>query len=243
MPQGTAAQSGFEPFGVTHAVVAAAYLFATLGLLFAGRRAIAAGCLRTVTLVWLAFVACVQVFNIVFWLAPSNLEWDSSLPLHICDLAGIAAVVALASERRLARIIVFYWGLGLSTQGFVTPVITEGPGTARFHIFFLSHFTVVATPIFDVACRGLRPSWRDFRTITLVTVAYTAVMLPFDVLTGWNYGYLNATRPTNPTLIDRLGPWPLRLLWMFLLVEAVYAAMTAAASLLPAPRRPVNSPA
>lgn len=32
--------------------------------------------------------------------------------------------------------------------------------------------------------------------------------------------------PDNPTPLDLLGPWPLRILWMVLLVSALFAAMT-----------------
>jgi hypothetical integral membrane protein (TIGR02206 family) len=123
----------------------------------------------------------------------------------------------------------FYWGIGLSTQAFITPVITDPPDTMRFQIFFLSHLTIVATPIYDLLVRRFRLTWNDCAWGVLITLAYGGVVIPLNMLFGWNYGYAGQTSPENPTIIDKLGDWPLRLLWMAGIVFTLFAAMTAIA--------------
>jgi hypothetical integral membrane protein (TIGR02206 family) len=222
----------FVPFSATHVVTSLLYAFAAVSLMAAGwmLRANAAR-LRTLTQAWCWFVVLVQAINIGYWTTPPRLEPASSLPLHICDLAGIFAAlsmiaIARGTPVRVLRITVLYWGLGLSSQAFVTPIITDGPDTLRFHIFFLSHFTIVATPLFDIAAHALVPTWRDLRLVTLVTIIYGAIVIPLNALTGWNYGFAGPSKPDSKTLIDALGPYPLRLLWLFVIALSIYVALT-----------------
>jgi len=227
----------FTPFSAAHAIVFIACAGAMLALITLGLRARPSppAALR-VHRAWLAIVAAVQVANLVYFALPRNLNPGTSLPLHICDLAGLVAFFALATPLRVLRAVLYYWGLGLSTQAFVTPTVDTGPDTFKFYLFFASHVTIVASALYDVVVLRFRPTWRDYGLITLVSLIYLALILPFDLALGFNYGYVGDTRPERPTLIDRLGPWPLRLLWMFLISQALFAALTAL-WMLPVARR------
>lgn len=227
--------AAFKPFSSTHALVAGGHGLAMLLLVLLGRAWQGKEAGQSLHILWTAFVACVQLVNMVFWSTPPRLDLGDSLPLHICDLAGLVAVVALVSEARWARILMFYWGIGLSTQAFVTPVITDAPDTMRFQLFFLSHLTIVATPIYDVFVRGFRPTWRDLALAIMLTLAYGGVVTPLNMLLGWNYGYTGPSTPGSPTVLDAMGAWPLRLLSMLGIVLALFAALTALAKLLPSP--------
>lgn len=236
----------FRPFTPTHYITAGLYAFAMTMLVAAGLKLRGSPRQRQLERAWFWFVLAVQTFNVIFWSTPPRLELASSLPLHICDLAGIFAVFATLSwtrqhslaeqtsgfTRTLATIM-FFWGLGLSTQAFFTPVISQGPSTVRFHIFFLSHFTIVATPLYDFIVRGYRPAWRDLGVIVLVTAIFGAVMIPLNTATGWNYGYVGNSTPENPTIIDKLGPYPLRLLWLAAIITTVYVVLTLIAKFIP----------
>lgn len=221
--------AAFTPFSQTHAIVAGSHVLAMVVLVLLGRawRGREAG--ESLHIMWTAFVTIIQLVNLVCWSTPPRLDPADSLPLHICDLAGLIAILALVTEARWARLLMFYWGIGLSTQAFITPVITDAPDTMRFQLFFLSHLTIVATPIYDVLVRGFRITWRDFAWAMVFTLAYGGVVIPLNMLFDWNYGYAGQTTPDNPTIIDKLGPWPLRLLWMAGIVFTLFAIMTAIA--------------
>lgn len=223
----------FAPFSLTHlvTVLVCAAVGAVLTVLGVRWRGTERGTLLHRAWAWA--VTLVQAFNLIFWLTPPRLDPADSLPLHICDIAGIVAAVSMWTDARWARAVMVYWGIGLSTQGFIFPVIRDGPDTVRFHIFFLSHLTIVATAVYDTVARGFRLGWRDLRTITLILAGWTLVVLPIDIAMRWNYGYIGDVAGKNPAVM--LGPWPLRLLWMFLLAEGAFALLTWGSSRLPKP--------
>jgi hypothetical integral membrane protein (TIGR02206 family) len=212
--------------GPTHLFVLAVYGagFAALGVAAAELRGSRHE--RTLRWSWGAFVVLVQAVNIVYFATPPRLKPSESLPLHFCDLTGIIAAVAIFDRRRLWCVLLYYWGIGLSSQAFLTPVVEAGPATFRFHLFFLSHFTLIGTGVYVLAAGWFRPAWRDCLLAIAVTLAYFIVMIPVNVRMDWNYGYIGDTKPQRPTLIDRLGPWPVRLVWLFLIGAGGFALMT-----------------
>jgi hypothetical integral membrane protein (TIGR02206 family) len=142
-------------------------------------------------------------------------------------LAGILAIPALLTRSRLLRTIIYYWAIGLTTQAFITPTLGYGPIHLRFWLFWLSHLTVTGTAVYFIAAEGYRPTWRDFGVSTLVILAYGAIVVPLDIAFGFNYGFAGKGNDLGTrTLLDFLGPWPWRLLSMFVLIEIVFAAIT-----------------
>jgi hypothetical integral membrane protein (TIGR02206 family) len=227
----TATLTQFRPFTLTHAAAVLVCGAITIALIFLGMRGRNKPLGVHVHRAWLMCVLLIQIINIVYFALPAQLDPATSLPLHICDLAGIVAIADLACRRggilsRLLMTMMVYWGVGLSVQGFVIPVIRDGPDTFRFYLFFASHLSIVATGLYDVFVRQFRPQWRDGVVAYTVTVIYVAVILPLNMLTGWNYGYVADPPPpaANPTAF--LGPWPLRVLWMAAMGAAGYVVLT-----------------
>jgi hypothetical integral membrane protein (TIGR02206 family) len=224
----------FQPFGLLHLAtfLVCAGLIAACGVLGAyawkadGRSS--GPNVKRAKLLMLAWTAVVQATNLVFWALPANRDLSSSLPLHLCDLAGLLAVAALAFPQvRLLCIMLYCWGIGLSTQAFFTPVIQDGPQTFRFHIFFSSHIAIVGPAVFLLCARLYRPRLADIMPGFAVTFVYGMAMIALNQSTGWNYGYVGNTNPVNPTLIDKLGTWPLRLVWLGCIILALYAMILA----------------
>jgi hypothetical integral membrane protein (TIGR02206 family) len=145
----------------------------------------------------------------------------------VCDLAALTAPLALTTSRRLPRALLYFWGLGLSSQGFVTPDLQDGPARVQFWVFWLNHFVVVGSAIYDLAGRGYRPTWRDYRWSVAAGVAYLAIVLPLDVALKLNYGYVGPALPGQPTIVDVLGPWPWRVVVICALTAAFMALIVA----------------
>jgi hypothetical integral membrane protein (TIGR02206 family) len=160
------------------------------------------------------------------WLDTKQFSVGRSLPLHVCDLTLLLMPAVLVFDWRPARVILYYFGLGLSTQGFITPDLNEGPAHWPFWSFWLLHVIVVGTSLYDLAARGFRPTWRDLRFAMIVAIGYAAILMPIDAIFGWNYGYVGPARPEQPTLIDVLGPWPWRVLVMAGMAFVVFTLMT-----------------
>lgn len=209
----------FTPFSMQHAA-ALAWTGALLGVaIFAGLVTRGTSRQRTVDRVLAIYAIAANIFSQGLYLTPAHLSWTSSLPLHLCDVAGLLTPVALLlpERARWARTLVYFWGLGLCSQAFITPTLTEAFPSGRYIQFWTLHLAIVGAAVYDVVCRGYRPSFRDWRFAMLVSVAYFLASIGINSLISAlgggdaNYVYTGNTRPENPTIIDRLGPWPWRL--------------------------------
>ncbi|MCC6426422.1 MAG: TIGR02206 family membrane protein [Phycisphaerales bacterium] len=217
----------FRPFTLFHVITVIALLGASLVFALIGRKW--RGTPREVMLgaFWGGLILARQGIEVVWYLLPANLDWSRSLPLQFCDVAPWFAAIALLTEKRWARALLYYWGIGLSTQAFFTPTLSEGFGYTRYWWFWLSHTHIIGTCLYDMIARGYRPTWGDWRIAFVVTFFYTVAMIVLDAITGLNYGYLGPTKPGFRTVIDALGPYPWRIPLMMLIVLVVFTLMTA----------------
>ena len=71
----------------------------------------------------------------------------------------------------------------------------------------------------------MRPRWRSYRFVVVVTVVWAAVAFTFNSIAGTDYGFLNG-KPHTASLLDILGPWPLYLLTAATLILIAWALMT-----------------
>lgn len=173
---------------------------------------------------WASFILVMQVPSNYYYLV---LDWDlqRSLPLHVCDLAVLIAAGALLFNTRWLRTMLYFWGIGLSTQGFITPVVQRGLGSADFWFFWTNHLQIIGSAVYMLVVMRYRPVRRDFLTAAMISLAYVAAILCFDLALGVNYGYVGNLVPKTPTLIDKIGPWPRRLYIMIGIALTLYAVM------------------
>lgn len=156
----------------------------------------------------------------------TNFELGVSLPFHLSDLAWIAAAVALWTRDRRAVALTYFWGLVLTTQAVITPSLGEAFPEVRFFAYWFIHLLVVWAAVFLVWGLGLAPRWREYRFAIAVTLAWAVFAYTFNVLADTNYGYLQR-KPSNGSILDVLGPWPIYVVAEIVIVAAIWAAMTA----------------
>ncbi|MBI4879269.1 MAG: TIGR02206 family membrane protein [Planctomycetes bacterium] len=224
----------FAPYGKTH--------FAMLLLCAAGwLLAIRAARRRRDTPRERGFRLALGLFILLLntaWLAckvtPGRFELATSLPLHLCDAAWMAAVWSLLSggdPRRLRHQLVYYWGLGLSPLGLLTPDLEASPAAISFWAFWLRHWQIVGAALVNLAAFRVRPSWRGFFGACAVTAALVAPVTLFNAVFATPYFYTGPSVPENPTPLDLLGRWPLRIVWIVLLTALLFFLMTLPAAL------------
>lgn len=143
-----------------------------------------------------------------------------TLPLQISDVSAVIAALVFIRPSRGLQSMAYFWGLALGTQAVITPDLAGGPSSLSFWAFWLYHFFVVGAGVYVVAVHRFRPEWKDLRFALLMGVLYAAVMFTIDLAFDLNYGYLGRFTPSRPTLLDVLGPWPLRVVFMILLGAA-----------------------
>ena len=152
-----------------------------------------------------------------WWLYPAHIEPGNSLPIQLCDLAALSAALAFLTGKRIFRALLYFWGIGLSTQGFITPTTEHGPEHGEFWMHWINHGAVVGAAVYDLIVRRYRPTWRDWRTAIIVSLVYLTLIFLLNMIQGWNYAFVGNHKPEQPTLIDHLGAWPLRVLWIALI--------------------------
>ena len=215
----------FRAFTPTHAAVIAAFVAITGALVLARRRLGDDGKRAALDRSLGLITAGIYVIVNAWPLLPKHFSLAWSLPLHVCDVTTLAVPLALLTNSRRARAVVYFWGLGLSTQGFITPDLRDGPARIGFWMVWLAHFSVVGGAVYEVVARGYRPTWRDYGFAVAAGLVYVAVVLPLDVLLGVNYGYVGPAMPGQPSIVDALGPWPYRVGVMIVLAGIATALL------------------
>ncbi|TVQ31663.1 MAG: TIGR02206 family membrane protein [Phycisphaeraceae bacterium] len=209
----------FHSFTLFHLVTVAVCAMVMIGICLLGRRWADTARERRLRIGWCAAIVLWQGFAVVWWLLPSNYELGRSLPLHVCDAAAWIAPFALLTKSKWLRTLLYFWGLGLSTQAFFTPVLEHGAGHLRYWLFWIGHTQIVGSALYDLIARGYRPVFADYIRVSVANAVYAGLLIPFNILLGVNYGYLGDATPDRDTLINALGPWPHRLILMWLIVQ------------------------
>src|SRR5688572_13452710 len=215
----------FPAFGAGHMIVLAILAFATAIACAAGVRWRGTAGLRRAERAtgWLMLV--IYFTATTYWLHPANFRLDVSLPIHMCDMTGLLAPLVLLTGRRIFRALLYFWGIGLSSQGVLTPILDHGWDHVTFYLYWLVHLSIIGTAVYDLVARGYRPSFRDCLIATGWCAVWLGVVLAVNLTYDVNYGYVGNITPERPTAIDALGPWPLRVYKMIVAVIVVFVGM------------------
>jgi hypothetical integral membrane protein (TIGR02206 family) len=206
--------AAFRSFTLLHAAALLLVALVIALLVGAGRAWRGTARERRLASAMAAVILLLRIGVLVWNVLPERWSLGRSLPLQICDLAAIGSAFALLTERRWLWSIAYFWGLALSVQGLVQPDLAAGPASLAFWLFWLHHALIVGAALYVVVVRGFRPVWRDVLVAVGLGLVYVAVVFPLDLLLEANYGYLGRALPSQPTVLDWLGPWPWRVLAM-----------------------------
>ncbi|MGH3949855.1 MAG: TIGR02206 family membrane protein [Pseudonocardiaceae bacterium] len=218
------AEREFAAYSLSHWLVLLVFAAGAGLLVRIGRRHRSEADARRFSRVLAVAIFALYLAILLYSMVPPSIH--RSVPLQLSDLASLASGYALWSHRQWAFVLTYYWGLVLSTQALVSPVLT-GPDFPHygFLAFWGIHLLVVWAAIYLTWGLGMRPGWRSYRIVVAVTVAWAAFTFTFNSLAGTNYGFLNA-KPDTPSLLDVLGPWPWYLVPVIALVLGTWALMT-----------------
>ena len=163
-----------------------------------------------------------QAFFFIRRLTPMHWDLQDSLPMHLCRWTVWIAAWAMFSLNPKMRALLLFWGLGLSTQAFFSPMITYGLGAWGFWIYWINHTQIVGAAIYDLAVLGYRPKRRDLYFVMFWGLIYALLTIGLNLLLKTNYSYLGNGDYTATSVVDRLGPYPQRLIWMTLGGQVIF---------------------
>ena len=198
------ARSHFVMFGTSH--LAALVLTFVLPLVLAALarrfpidRAVRWGLAAFLGFGWIAWYG---MFAQRGWLSLGN-----GLPLNLCDWACIALITALITRNQFAYELGYFWGLGGTLQGVLTPDTAYDFPDAQFVFFFIEHGGIIAGLLYLTLGSRLRPRIRALPRVIAATLGYACVAGLADWALGVNYGFLRA-KPANVSLLSMMSPWP-----------------------------------
>ena len=136
--------------------------------------------------------------------------WANALPMHLCDWASFAAILALVGRRQLPYELAYLWGLSGTFQAVLTPDTTESPLNPLFISFFVEHCGIIVAALFLTWGLGRRPrpgavgrAWLCSQVYLVCAGFVDWLFRAYDL----NFGYL-AHKPPHGSLLDWFGPWP-----------------------------------
>lgn len=215
----------FEVFGTSHLLMLALFVVVLPVVVVVGRRVRGTDVEERTRRVFAVAIVAVAGPLQVLQLLPGDWDFDTSLPLQLCDLAWLVAVWALWTRRPWACALAYYWGLTLTTQAMLTPALLQVFPHPRFIGFWAMHLLVVWAAVFLTAGLGVRLTWRLYGLTVAVTAVWVVVVMTFNAGFDTNYGYLNG-KPGTGSALDLLGPWPWYVVTEIAVVAVAWALIT-----------------
>ena len=192
----------FDPvhIAILSAIPILAATLAAIGRWIPGsRRALRIGLAMTLLLtsiVWYGYLA-----------ARGWLTFPDHLPLELCDATLCLMIVALLTLNATIFELAYYGALAGTSMALLTPDLWEPFPSFSTIQFFVTHGLVLVGALYLVWSGQARPRpgsiWRAMLGLNI----FAAIVGTFDLFFKTNYMYLRA-KPTNPSLLDLLGPWP-----------------------------------
>ncbi|HEY5704623.1 MAG TPA: TIGR02206 family membrane protein [Terrimicrobiaceae bacterium] len=163
---------------------------------------------RSIALLLAALLVVNAAMTYGMRLATDRFDASTWLPMHLCDWAAIAAILALCFRWQLSYELAYFWGLGGTLQALLTPDIVADFPSIWFLVFFIGHGSVIVSVIFLTLALGMRPWPRSLLRAFFWSNAYLLCAGLVNYLFDANYGYLRE-KPQRASLLDYLGPWPI----------------------------------
>lgn len=223
----------FSAFSGAHLVSLALFLIAA-SLLFIFRRQIRSSPAAALALrmALLAVLALAEISLHVWYVAQD--VWDArfTLPLELCSLMLLAAILMLITRSRFLAGLVFFAGIGGALQALITPNLAYDYPHFRFVQFFAAHAAILLSALYMIWIERFRPTWKTVLTAMLSLNVIALVVYLLDRLLDANYMFLRG-KPDTPSVLDMLGDYPLYILAEELLALFIFTALYTIFFLIP----------
>jgi hypothetical integral membrane protein (TIGR02206 family) len=196
-------------FGVSHLLIIAA-IPAIAGLLVWWTRKD-----RSVSRSLRLGLATFLLINELVWysycLVRGWVSFPYGLPLNLCDIVVWLTIVAAFTLKPVFVELAYYWGIAGTTMAVITPDLGVPLASYPGAYFFFAHDGVVITLLVLVWGRITRPATGSVWRALIWLNVYTILVGCFNAVFQTNYFYL-CEKPSNPSLLDYMGSWPVYLL-------------------------------
>lgn len=142
------------------------------------------------------------------WYAHTGV-WDpyDTLPFQLCSISLILCIFMLTMNSYSLFEITYFFGIAGATQALLTPELFYDFPHYRYFHFFIAHIAIILSCLYMVWIEKFYPT---FYSIWKAIIALNLIAVPIFFINKWtggNYMFL-ARKPTNPSVLDFLGPYP-----------------------------------
>jgi hypothetical integral membrane protein (TIGR02206 family) len=204
--------SPFQWFGTAH--ILALVFYVLLNLFLARFNGAQESSRRSIRLT-MALILCANEIAWHAWnIATGRWTIQTMLPLHLCSLLVWAGALMLITKNYAIYEFMYFLGIGGAIQALITPDLgMYGFPHFRFFQTFISHGLIITAAIYMTTVEGFRPTWRSFLRVAFWMNVYVLIIFFLNQAIGSNYLNINF-KPSTPSLLDLLPPWPVYVLYM-----------------------------
>jgi hypothetical integral membrane protein (TIGR02206 family) len=165
-------------------------------------------------------------------------DWSAevNLPLQLTDAVTLVSIAALLRPAPLPCELVYFWALSASLQAALTPDLDYAFPDILYFTYFATHGGAIVAACLLVFGERRAPRPGAVARIYAITAAFAACAAVATLATSGNYMFLRR-KPTRPSLLDHMGPWPVYIVLGALLGLALFALLAAIARALVPARR------
>ena len=196
----------FEPFSVSHiTMLSAAFACLILLLLFKNRLQPASKFFQWLR--WILFsLLLLSEISYQIWAITSGVwSFQGHVPLHLCGIASITAMIGLLTFNKTWIRISFFIGILPAFLALITPELPYDYQHYRFWKFFIHHTAIPVACLFLALSKPSVITLRSVFFVYFLLILY-ALIIGFIInpITGANYLYL-AQLPTASTPLSFFG--------------------------------------
>jgi len=205
----------FEMFSTSHTIVLLLFLFGIF-MIYINRQKLKQQKWRPLEI---GIAVSLLFFEVVFhvWLLTSS-YWDirDSIPIELCSISLFLTIALLLTGKKIIYELLLFTALLGATQALITPVLYYDFPHIRFFYFFYTHIMMIWVVFYFTWVKEYRPTiWSVVKVFVFLNILLPIVIV-INKLVGGNYMFLSH-KPSTPSLLDYLGPYP----WYLLSLEGL----------------------
>ena len=144
------------------------------------------------------------------------------LPLNVCSVLIWLSGFMLIFKNYTIYEFAYFIGIGAGIQYLLTPDLgIYGFPHFRFFQTFISHGLLVTLPVYMTVVEGFRPSRKSILRVFSWVNVYMVFIFILNLTIGSDYLDLNG-KPSTPSLLTLLPPWPYYIIFMELIGVATF---------------------
>lgn len=147
----------------------------------------------------------------IWYIAQGKWNIQTSLPLELCSVTLLLAIVMLFTQSRILYSIVFFAGFTGALQAVLTPSLDYTYPHFRFLQFFIAHIAIILSALYMTWIENYKPTWKSIGVALLFLNVLAVLVGIINYTIGSNYMFL-MRKPLTPSILDVLGPHPYYLL-------------------------------